>query len=114
MGDNDFPAAMANQPIGYKKQYMMGDTKYAQKGDGIPDFATRSNYSQQEGGPLVAQVSLGDRIKNFLGNFNDYDAFKQEEASNQNIRDMARDAERSRKIEEMNKKLRKEYGYGGS
>ena len=43
MGDNDFPVAMNNQPIGYKQQYMMGDTKYAQRGDGIPDFATRTN-----------------------------------------------------------------------
>jgi len=110
MGDNDFPAAMANQPIGYRQQYTSGDTQYAQKGDGVPDFATRAKYSQQEGGPLVAQVSLGDRIKNFLGNFNDYDAFKQEEASNQNIRDMAADRFRQKQIDELNEKLRKERG----
>jgi len=110
MGDNDFPAAMANQPIGYRQQYMKGDTQYAQKGDGIPDFATRSKYSQQEGGPLVAQISLGDRIKNFLGNFNDLEAFQKEEASNQNIRDMAADRFRQKQIDELNEKLRKERG----
>ena len=110
MGDNDFPAAMANQPIGYRQQYVTGDTQYAQKGDGIPDFATRANYSQQEGGPLVAKISLGDRIKNFLGNFNDLEAFQKEEASNQNIRDMAADRFRQKQIDELNKKLRKERG----
>lgn len=113
MGDNDFPAAMANQPIGYRQQYVTGDTQYAQKGDGIPDFATRANYSQQEGGPLVAKISLGDRIKNFLGNFNDLDAARQEEASNQKIKDMAADRYRQRQINELNERLRKERGYGG-
>ena len=113
MGDNDFPAAMANQPIGYRQQYMTGDTQYAQKGDGVPDFATRSKYSQQEGGPLVAQISLGDRIKNFLGNFNDLEAFKKEEASNQKIKDMAAERARQREIDDLNKKLRMDQGYGG-
>ena len=113
MGDNDFPAAMNNQPVGYKQQYMMGDTKYAQKGDGIPDFATRTNYSQQEGGPLVAQVSLMDRIKNFLGNFNDLETFKKIEESNQKIKDKAMERNRQREIDDLNKKLRMEQGYGG-
>jgi len=110
MGDNDFPAMMGNTPIGFVRQFMMGDTKYAQKGDGIPDFATRTNYSQQGGGPLVAQVSLTDRIKNFLGNFNDFEAFKKMEKSDQNIRDMAKQRNREREIEELNKKLRMERG----
>ena len=51
MGDNDFPVAMNNQPVGYMQQYMSGDTQYAQKGDGIKDFATRTKYSQEGGGP---------------------------------------------------------------
>ena len=113
MGDNDFPAAMANQPIGYRQQYMTGDTQYAQKGAGVPDFSTRAKYSQQEGGPLVAQISLGDRVKNFLGNFNDLEAFQKEEASNQKIKDMAAERARQREIDELNKKLRMEQGYGG-
>ena len=57
MGDNDFPVAMNNQPVGYMQQYMSGDTQYAQKGDGIKDFATRTKYSQEGGGPLVAHGS---------------------------------------------------------
>ena len=113
MGDNDFPVAMANQPVGYVQQYMSGDSQYAQKGDGIKDFATRTKYSQEGGGPLVAQVSLMDRIKNFLGNFNDFETFKKIEESNQKIKDKAMERNRQREIDDLNEKLRKDLGYGG-
>jgi len=86
MGDNDFPVAMANQPVGYVQQYMSGDTQYAQKGDGI---------------------------KNFLGNFNDLETFKKIEESNQKIKDKAMERNRQREIDDLNKKLRMEQGYGG-
>ena len=117
MGDNDFPVAMNNQPVGYMQQYVSGDTQYAQKGDGIKDFATRTKYSQEGGGPLVAplvaQVSLMDRIKNFLGNFNDLETFKKIEESNQKIKNKAMERNRQREIDDLNKKLRMEQGYGG-
>ena len=41
-------------------------TQYSQKGDGIKDFATRTKYSQEGGGPLVAQVSLMRSYTKFL------------------------------------------------
>ena len=104
---------MASQPVGYMQQYMAGDTKYAQKGDGIKDFATRTKYSQEGGGPIVAEVSLMDRIKNFLGNFNDFETFKKIEESNQKIKDMAKERNRQREIDDLNEKLRKDLGYGG-
>jgi hypothetical protein len=88
MGDNDFPVAMANQPVGYVQQYMSGDTQYT-------------------------QVSLMDRIKNFLGNFNDLETFKKIEESNQKIKDKAMERNRQREIDDLNKKLRMEQGYGG-
>ena len=59
------------------------------------------------------QVSLMDRIKNFLGNFNDLETFKKIEESNQKIRDMAKERNRQREIDDLNKRLRKEQGYGG-
>ena len=33
MGDNDFPAVMGNQPIGFLQQYVKGSKMYSQKGD---------------------------------------------------------------------------------
>ena len=113
MGDNDFPAVMGNQPVGYVQQYMSGDSQYAQKGDGIKDFATRTKYSQEGGGPLVAQGRLLDRKKKFLRNFNDLETFKKIEESNQKIKDKAMERNRQREIEDLNKKLRMEQGYGG-
>ena len=113
MGDNDFPATMGNTPIGFVQQYMRGDNTYAQQGDSIPDYATKTQYQQEEGGPLVAQTSLKTRLGNFLNMFNDLDAFKKEEESNQKIKDMARERNRQREIDDLNKKLRMDQGYGG-
>ena len=31
MGDNDFPVAMANQPVGYVQQYMSGELSMLRK-----------------------------------------------------------------------------------
>jgi len=56
---------------------------------------------------------LMDRIKNFLGNFNDLETFKKIEESNQKIKDKAMERNRQREIEDLNKKLRMEQGYGG-
>ena len=56
------------------------------------------------------QVSLMDRIKNFLGNFNDLETFKKIEESNQKIKDKAIERNRQREIDELNKKLRMERG----
>ena len=61
----------------------------------------------------MAQVSLMDRIKNFLGNFNDIETFKKIEESNQKIKDKAMERNRQREIDDLNKKLRMEQGYGG-
>ena len=54
-----------------------------------------------------------DRIKNFLGNFNDLETFKKIEESNQKIKEKAMERNRQREIEDLNKKLRMEQGYGG-
>ena len=113
MGDNDFPATMGNTPIGFVQQYVRGDNTYAQQGDSIPDYATKTQYQQEEGGPLVAQTSLKTRLGNFLNMFNDLEAFKKEEASNQKIKDRAAERNRQREIDDLNKKLRMEQGYGG-
>ena len=113
MGDNDFPATMGNTPIGFVQQYMRGNKTYAQQGDGIPDYATKTQYQQEKGGPLVAQTSLKTRLGNFLNMFNDLEAFKKEEESNQKIKDMAKERNRQREIDDLNKKLRMEQGYGG-
>tara|TARA_B000000557_G_scaffold120489_1_gene97849 strand:- start:541 stop:762 length:222 start_codon:yes stop_codon:yes gene_type:complete len=59
------------------------------------------------------QVSLMDRIKNFLGNFNDLETFKKIEESNQKIKEKAMERNRQREIDDLNKKLRMEQGYGG-
>ena len=59
------------------------------------------------------QVSLMDRIKNFLGNFNDLETFKKIEESNQKIKEKAMERNRQREIDDLNKKLRIEQGYGG-
>jgi len=56
---------------------------------------------------------LMDRIKNFLGNFNDLETFKKIEESNQKIKDKAIERNRQREIDDLNKKLRMEQGYGG-
>ena len=59
------------------------------------------------------QVNLMDRIKNFLGNFNDLETFKKIEESNQKIKEKAMERNRQREIDDLNKKLRMEQGYGG-
>ena len=57
MGDNDFPAMMGNQPIGFLQQFVKGNKMYSQKGDNVPSFTNTMGYSQQMGGPLVAHGS---------------------------------------------------------
>ena len=58
MGDNDFPAVMGNTPIGFVQQYVQGMNQYAQSGTGVPDFKTKTDYAQERGGPLVANLSF--------------------------------------------------------
>ena len=60
MGDNDFPAMMGNQPIGFLQQFVKGNKMYSQKGDNVPAFTNTMGYSQQMGGPLVAHGSHKD------------------------------------------------------
>mgnify|MGYP003114733450 CR=1 FL=1 len=57
MGDNDFPAVMGNQPIGFLQQFMQKKGMYSQKGDNVPAFTNTMDVSQQQGGPLVAHGS---------------------------------------------------------
>jgi len=56
MGDNDFPAVMGNQPIGFVRQFMEKGM-YSQKGDNVPAFTNTMQVSQNQGGPLVAHGS---------------------------------------------------------
>ena len=58
MGDNDFPAVMGNQPIGFLQQYVQGMNQYSQSGTNIPDYSTKTKYAQEKGGPLVAGISF--------------------------------------------------------
>ena len=57
MGDNDFPAVMGNQPIGFVRQFMEKKGMYSQKGDNVPAFTNTMQVSQNQGGPLVAHGS---------------------------------------------------------
>ena len=57
MGDNDFPAVMGTQPIGFVRQFMEKKGMYSQKGDNVPAFTNTMQVSQKQGGPLVAHGS---------------------------------------------------------
>ena len=49
MGDNDFPAVMGNQPIGFVRQFMEKKGMYSQKGDNVPAFTNTMQVSQNQG-----------------------------------------------------------------
>lgn len=55
MGDNDFPAAMANPGVGFLQSYLRGFEDYSQKGDDIPSFRFQEKYGKEQGGPLVGE-----------------------------------------------------------
>ena len=44
MGDNDFPAVMGNQPIGFVRQFMEKKGMYSQKGDNVPALLTQCRF----------------------------------------------------------------------
>ena len=54
MGDNDFPAVMANGPMGFLQTYVKGMQSYEQRGSDIPDFRLKNQYAQERGGPLLS------------------------------------------------------------
>ena len=41
--------------LGYLQEYVAGMNRYQQAGTDVPDFGVQTDYSQQAGGPLVAQ-----------------------------------------------------------
>lgn len=45
-----------NRTIGYLQEYVDGMRRYEQSGTDIPDFKVRSDYAQEQGGPLVGRT----------------------------------------------------------
>jgi len=58
MMDNDFPTAMANggDSVGFLREYLKGFQSYQQAGTDIPEQSFRTDYGQEQGGPLVART----------------------------------------------------------
>jgi hypothetical protein len=58
MMDNDFPTAMANggDSVGFLREYLKGFQSYQQAGTDIPEQSFRTDYNQEQGGPLVART----------------------------------------------------------
>ena len=76
MGDNDFPAVLGNQPIGFLQQYVKGSKMYSQKGDNVPAFTNTMEVSQKQGGPLMAHGShqptfIMDEIPRYMSGSHD-------------------------------------------
>lgn len=45
-----------DQAIGYLREYVDGMRRYEQSGTDIPDFNVRTDYEQEQGGPLVSRT----------------------------------------------------------
>ena len=60
-------------------------------------------------------VFKGDKKVASIGalGMGDFETFKKIEESNQKIKDMAKERNRQREIDDLNEKLRKDLGYGG-
>ena len=58
MGDNDFPAVMANLGMGFLQSYLRGHQNYSQIGTDIPGRKYETNYEQEQGGPLVSEQMI--------------------------------------------------------
>jgi len=58
MMDNDFPTAMANggDSVGFLREYLKGFQSYQQAGTDIPEQSFRTDYGQEQDGPLVART----------------------------------------------------------
>jgi hypothetical protein len=58
MMDTDFPAVMANggDGVGFLREYLRGFQSYQQAGTDIPDRSLRTDYGQEQGGPLIART----------------------------------------------------------
>ncbi len=58
MVDNDFPTAMANggDGVGFLREYLRGFENYQQEGTDIPERGIRTDYAQEQEGPLVART----------------------------------------------------------
>ena len=56
--DNDFPVAMANggDGLGFLREYLKGFQSYQQEGTDIPEQNIRTDYEQEQGGPLIART----------------------------------------------------------
>lgn len=42
--------------LGYLQEYVAGMNQYQQAGTDVPDFGVRSDYAQEQGGPLVSRT----------------------------------------------------------
>ena len=58
MGDNDFPTVMANggNGVGFLRKYLRGFQSYQQAGTDIPEESFRTDYGQEQGGPLIGRT----------------------------------------------------------
>jgi len=60
MGDNDFPTVMANGGNGVRflRKYLRGFQSYQQAGTDIPEESFRTDYGQEQGGPIFGETVI--------------------------------------------------------
>jgi len=60
MMDNDFPTVMANgnDGVGFLREYLRGFQSYQQAGSDIPSRKVRTDYGQEQAGPLVSHTTV--------------------------------------------------------
>jgi len=58
MGDNDFPAVMANGGKNFVDGYIRRKNLYSQSGSDIPDFSVERDFEQELGKPAIETVKF--------------------------------------------------------
>ena len=58
MGDNDFPAVMANGGKNFVDGYIRRKNLYNQSGSGIPALSVEQDYEQELGKPAIERVKI--------------------------------------------------------
>ena len=58
MGDNDFPAVMANGGKSFLDGYMKRKDLYSQSGTSIPDLSIERDFEQELGKPAIETVRI--------------------------------------------------------
>ena len=58
MGDNDFPAVMANGGKNFVDGYIRRKNLYSQSGSDIPDLSIERDFEQELGKPAIETVKF--------------------------------------------------------